>query len=127
MHPLLEKLRSDEFFEEAILWSILPPRPAYNMLKAKCSFVHDIAKALKDGIMGDADIREFVKDVERTFKPGVKHEDDYALAALVAAFADEDTDLANEFIGDLARIQISELQTSRHVARECLREREERK
>jgi hypothetical protein len=68
-------------------------------------------------------IRVFISSVMSEFSKGHLLPNDLALAALAVVFELRPTDFAEEFLCDLARLQLPEMTTSILVAREYLRNR----
>ncbi|HWE36573.1 MAG TPA: hypothetical protein VG406_08405 [Isosphaeraceae bacterium] len=118
LHPLLDRLKGDEF-DLAI--GFLPAPAALRRLLQRSADVRRVAGALRYGAITEGMIREFVASIVAEFRPGRRLDDDLALAALAVVLELRPTDFAEEYLHDLARLELAEMGTSTAVARECLR------
>jgi hypothetical protein len=85
--------------------------------------VGQINSALKQEAIADDTLREFVSRLMQDFRRGERFRHQLALAALTVAVERRTTGFAEEFLHDLARLQIAEMSLAIRVARECLEHR----
>ena len=117
---LLERLRGDDFnFSIGFLHS--PAAVRRSLMKSP--FVRHVAAALRFGAITEGIIQEFVSSIMAEFTNGLRLQNDLALAALAVALELRPTEFAEEYLHDLARLDLAEMRTSINVARECLKSR----
>jgi hypothetical protein len=78
---------------------------------------------VRRGQVSDAMLREFVAEMMADFERGRQLPADVTLAALATALESSNADFAEEYLCDLARLQLAEMPMSIRVARECLKVR----
>lgn len=115
---VLEQLKRDDFYD-SIGIAESPVRLRY-VLK-KLSVVRSIAEALSSGELTEKKIREFVSTILQKFVAGRRIPDGLALAAIAVVLEPRATTFAHEYLNDLAKLQLSELNIPILVAKECLR------
>ncbi len=69
----------------------------------------------------ERDIRRFTEELMRDFERGVKFPHELALAALAIAMENRRTDFVEEYLLDLARLNIAEMSLAPGVARDSMR------
>ena len=117
---VLDRLASEEF---ALAAGFLSTPSSLRQSLRHAKEVHEIHDALKQGAIDDDTLREFVSRLMQDFRRGERFPHQLALAALAVAVERRPTDFAEEFLHDLARLQIAELSTAIRMARECLKHR----
>jgi hypothetical protein len=120
MSPLLHVLTTDDFTDGVGV--VLPPSPLRHVLQ-RAPHVRRIGAALRYGQITEQDIRVFVAQLLREFKPGELFRHDIALAALAVAMEHCGDRFAEEYLIDLARVERPEFRAAYRVARECLKAR----
>jgi hypothetical protein len=120
MSALLLDLTTDDFNDS--IGVVLPPSPLRHVIQ-RSSQVRRIGEALRYGQITEQDIRRFVAQMLREFKPGELFRHDIALAALAVAMEHWGDGFAEEYLIDLARIERPEFRAAYRVARECLKAR----
>jgi hypothetical protein len=118
--PLLSHLSTDPFNDE--IGFVLPPVPMRRVLQ-RSPAVRALEAALRYGLIAETELRGFVSELMRAFRPGEVFQHDVALAALAVAMEHWHNRFAEEYLLDLARVQRSEFRCSFRVARECLKAR----
>jgi hypothetical protein len=116
----LEDLKSDSFIESV---AFVATAPALHRLLRRAAQVRRTREALNSGALSEKQIRTFVSTLMNDFRHGEAFEHDLALAALAVALERRETPFAEEFLGDLARLETTEMSMSIRVARECLKAR----
>ena len=119
---LLLRLTTDEFADS--IGFILPPASLRRVLQHSAD-VRRLGAALRYGQVTGKDIREFVGQLLREFRPGELFHHDIALAALAVAMEHLSSSFAEEYLIDLARLQRPEFRASFRIARVCLKARYE--
>ncbi len=115
--PLLAKLTS-EAFEESV-GPLLPPSVANRPAEERT--VRQVAAAFRTGTVTDQNISDFVAAELAQLRRGEPLPHDLALAATAVAVESSPSPFAADFITELARLEILELQQSVLVAKECLK------
>ncbi len=100
----------------------LPPA-AQRIALQRCRAVQDAAAAIRRREISWKTIRSFVDSQVSQFERGKRLPGDLALAALAVVLEQFSADFAEEFLCDLARLQLPEMLSSIRVARECLKHR----
>ena len=119
-HELLERLKSEDF--DLSVGFLLPPRALRSQLQARQE-VQDVIAALVNGGLKEHTVREFVTSLMGDFQNGERLPHDLTLAALAVALETRPTEFAREYLQDLADLDVAEMSSSIHVARECLKRR----
>jgi len=86
-------------------------------------YVRNVSDALYTGGITAEALREFASSVVGGFSVGRRLSNDLALAALAVVLEHRQSKLADEFLHDLAGLQLAEMSMSIRVARECLKHR----
>jgi hypothetical protein len=118
---LLFALKSDNFAARA---GFLSTASASRRLLQRSPEVLAIRQALDNGTLADSEIRAFVDQLLKDLRPGVHFPHGLPLAALAVALEGKTTPFAEEYIHDLANLQVAEMALWSRVARECQRYRE---
>jgi hypothetical protein len=117
---VLDRLSSEEF---ALAAGFLSTPSALRHFLRRTKEVGEIGLALKQGAITDDTLREFVSRLMQDFQRGERFMHQLVLAALAVAVERRPTEFAEEFLHDLARLQVAEMTMAIRVARECLRNR----
>ena len=118
MTNVLQNLVSDEFIASA---GVVTSARSLRRHLTKSTFVDDLRSALRGGSISENDVREFVHSLMGSFERSVRFPFELALAALAIVLETRKTEFAEEFLLDLARLNISEMEFAPTVARESLR------
>ena len=118
--PLLDQLRQDSFVES--VGFLLPPAPLRRALQ-RIPVVQLVHSAVRRGQITERMVREFSASLAAEYQPGKLLPGDLAMAALAVAMESSQQDFAEEYLCDLARLQLTELPNAIRVARECLKAR----
>lgn len=78
---------------------------------------------LRNGTVTDEDCARWVAACSLDFMPGERFEHEIAFAALAVALENVQSEVATEFLADLASLEKQEMSLSSQVARECLKAR----
>ncbi len=113
-HKTLQGLLSSDLDVQASLAG--SSAALYGMLASSPS-VRELRRALNSGEVLENEIREFTNVLLSSFCAGVLFEHDVVLAAIAVALCRWNTEFAEEFIIDLARLQNPEFRRSITVAR----------
>jgi len=116
----LNRLLADEF-EDAV--GFVTFADALRSLLARRTEVSAIREALAGGLLTEDQIRAFVSSLVRRIRWGTKFAHENALAAIAVALEPRPTAFAEEFLGDLSRIQAAEFALCSRVARQVLERR----
>lgn len=119
-HRVLEKLKSDEFVMKFSF--ISNPRAVHGALQ-RSEEVRDLRSALRSGEITDETLRSFTAELLSHLEEGRLFEHELALAAIAVALETRSTAFAEEYVLDLARLELAELPAAIRVAREACRER----
>ncbi len=117
---VLDQLTSDEF---ALSVGLLPTPSSLRRLLNRTKEVAEIRESLKQEAITDDTLRRFVSSLLQDFRRGERFVHELALAALAVAVERRPTDFAEEYLHDLARLQLGEISMAIRVARECLKHR----
>jgi hypothetical protein len=118
----LKALASEEF--ELLYCFISTPAALYRSLK-KSSFVDEIVVGMERGVITEAHIKSFTDSLMSSLRRGEPFKYDLAIAALCVVLERRATQFADEFLGDLASLELVEMKMSIRVARQCLAHRKE--
>jgi hypothetical protein len=117
---LLHELISNSF---VLSVGFLSTPVALRRLLLRSKEVREIRNALRQGAISEETIRQFVSSLLAGFRVGQRFEHEMALAALAVVLERRATDLAEEFLLDLAKLKLAEMPLCIRVARECLKHR----
>lgn len=117
---VLDRLASDEF---VLSVGFLSTPSSLRRLLQRAKEVAEIRESLKQEAITDDTLRRFVSRLLEDFRRGERFVHELALAALAVAVERRPTDFADEYLHDLARLQIAELSMAIRVARESLKHR----
>jgi len=118
--PVLDALTRDEFALETAFVSTVE---ALRRALGRSAEVRAVRRALDEGLLCESTIRRFVGAMMGDLRRGVRFPHDLAMAALAVALERRGGDFADEFLNDLARLELAEMSLSIRVARLCLRQR----
>lgn len=119
-HRVLEELKSDEL--ELQLSFVSNPRAIHHALQRN-SCVRKVRSAMNSGEVTEDTIRQFCAKLLRELRFGSRFEHEFALAAIAVALETRVTSFADEFILDLARLELAEMPVAIRVARVACQER----
>jgi hypothetical protein len=121
MNPkVLEQLKSDEF---AVSVGFLATPRSLRQFLAGSKEVLAVREALRQGAISENAIRRFVSSLMADFHRQERFSHELALAALAVAMETRPTNFAEEYVQDLARLDLEELSLCVRVARECSKQR----
>ena len=115
--PALERLTSDELFLSVA--GLSTPNALHRFLGTRYE-VAEVREALREGAISEEALRRFLSRLTEDFRRGERFVHELAFAALAVAMETRPTSFAEEFLQDLARLQIGEISIATRVARECL-------
>lgn len=118
MNPVLALLIADDFIASV---GVISSARGVRRHLYKSRFVGCVRSAIEGGIVSEDDIDAFVNDLMDEFSRGVRFPHELALAALSVILETRKTKFAEDFLLDLARLNITEMTFSPQVARESLR------
>jgi hypothetical protein len=107
---------------EGAVGFVLPPG-ALRIAFQGLSIVRRVAFAARTERLSELEVRSFVRSLSAEYHEGKAFPGDLAFAALAVALERVPTSYAEEFLRDLASLNVREMITSIHVARECLKYR----
>ncbi|MFO7905163.1 MAG: hypothetical protein ACQESR_24435 [Planctomycetota bacterium] len=119
-HRVLEKLKTDEF---ALKFSFISNVNAIHRSLQRSEDVNNVRLALETGEISEEALRAFSSSLFRELEPGQRHHHELALAAVVVVLERRPTSFAEEYILDLARLDLAELPIAIRVARKASQER----
>lgn len=114
-HAVLETLKSDDF---ALRFAFISNARAVHRALQRNKHVQNIKDALRRGEITERAIQRFSTELIRELRHGELFPHELALAAIAVALEMRATSFAEEFVLDLARLEIAELPTAIRVARE---------
>jgi len=114
----LDGLLSDDFIAEVGVVS--SPRGLRRAIY-KSDRVAVLRRAISCGSITETDIRQFTERLMKDFSRGEKFPHELALAALAIALENRRTEFAEEYLLDLARLNIVEMSLAPGVARDSVR------
>jgi hypothetical protein len=117
---VFEDLTSDEFILSA---GLVSTPEALRRFLLRSHAIHGIRESLRQGLITDETIREFISSLMKEFSVGRRFAHEMALAALAVALERRPTNYAEEFLSDLAKLRLAEMPLCIRVARECLKHR----
>ena len=115
--PLLQVF-SDEF---AVSIGSFPSAKALRAVLLKRTEVRDVKHAIAQGRIPDDRVRAVVNELMRDFRKGHVFPHEIGLCALCLALEDHKTETAEEFLLDLARLDIQEMPISPEFAKTSVR------
>lgn len=118
--PCLEALRSQELRRACVGLPTGGVIRAFLLLRNEVPQLRD---SLREGRVTDDDLREFVTDLLRAFRPGERLAEQVALAALAVALETRHSDFTDSFLEQLASSPLAELGPASQVACACLKHR----
>jgi hypothetical protein len=101
----------------------LPTPAAVRRYLARSPQIAELRQALTTGELTEEATKEFVNTLMTDFQRGTSFSHEPALSAICVAFETRETNFADEYITDLARLELAELATAIRVARLSLEER----
>lgn len=113
----LNNLLTDQFVASLGFYST--PKGLYRALAGN-EFVDDLILSIQTGQVTTDSIRSFVTEITRTFHRGEKFANENILAAICVALEELPNDFAEEFLIDLARVNVIEFPLAPKVAVICL-------
>jgi hypothetical protein len=117
---VLQDLVSDEFGVDAGFLGT--PAGLHDYLR-RSRQVSAIREALRQGALTEDSIRRFVASLMDDLHRGTRFPHELAISALAVSLESRQTDFAEDFLLDLARLETVEMSLSIRVARECLKHR----
>lgn len=120
MHNVLQNLETDAF---ALKFSFISNPNAVHRALQRSVDVENIRLALRSGEITEETLRAFCASVLSELEFGRRLPHELALAAIAVVLETRPTSFAEEFVLDLARLDLSELPIAIRVAREACRER----
>jgi len=119
MHHVLENLTSDAF---ALKYSFISnPIAVYRALQRSVD-VENVRLALRSGEITEEILGAFCASVLAELQPGKRLPQELALAAIAVVLETRATSFAEEYVLDLARLDLAEFPTAIRVARQAYRE-----
>lgn len=119
----LDAIASEDF--EIAMGARLPPK-AMRAALLRVDACKDLLAAIEQRALTPVSLRAWVQDLLQSFKRGERFRYEAALSALAVCLEEVRTDFAAEYIRDLAELDIAEMTMCTLIARECLRERNNR-
>jgi len=112
----LENLLTEEFTESIGFYST-----SKGLYRALCrnQFVDELAEAIQTGEVSQNEIRSFVSRISNSFTRGSRFPHESCLAAICVAMEDMPNSFSEEFLIDLARVNVTELPYSSKLAAIC--------
>ena len=117
----MEHLKSEDFAVEV---GFLLPSPALRCRLLATKEVAEVIAALVGGTLTEETIRSFVSPLMKDLRPGHIFPHDLALAALAVVLETQTTEFAQEYLHDLAGLELAEMSTSIRIAKQCLLQRQ---
>ena len=118
-HQVLEALKTDEF---ALRFSYISSPRAIHRALQRSKDVEMLQLALQTGEITEETLRGFSAALLRDLEYGRRFPHELAIAAIAVALEARPTPFAEEFVMDLARLELPELPIAIRVAREACRE-----
>lgn len=119
-HSVLENLKTDAF---TLKFSFISNPIAVHRALQRSVDVENIRLALGSGEITEATLRAFCASVLSELEPGKRLPQELAIAAIAVALETRATSFAEEYVLDLARLDLAELPIAIRVARQACRER----
>ncbi len=118
-HKVLETLKTDEF---AVRFSYISNPRAIHRALQRSEEVETLQLALRNGEITEEAIRGFSTALLRDLEYGQRFPNELAIAAIAVALESRPTSFAEEFVMDLARLELPELPIAIRVARGACQE-----
>lgn len=119
-HPILEHLKSPEFYDAVgLVQTAAPLRRILRRLPA----VNRVRMAVRFGVITESTLHDFVTSLVNEYREGYRLDGDLAIAALAVILERRPTAFAENFLAELAGLNLVEINTSSNIARECLKYR----
>jgi hypothetical protein len=116
----LEKLTSEEFISPIAY--VGTPIALYRVLRRSPEILA-LEQALLTGELSPDNIKDFASSLANEIKKGESFKYDITLAALGVVLERNSSDFAEEYLSDLAKLNLLEIPMSIRVARECIKNR----
>jgi hypothetical protein len=116
----LDPLKLDSTFDS---FGALPTPAVVRRALMSLREVKLLAGAIRHGTVTEIQIRRFTSELVSCYQPNTAFPSGMALAALAVALEQSQSDFAEEYLLDLARLKLSELHLSIQVAKACLKAR----
>lgn len=113
---VLENIASDEFAESLGTHSTAASLRR-SLLRSRQ--VRELRESLVRGSIAEEEIRRFVAQLLKSFKPGEAFAHELSLAAIAVAIESRNSKFSEDYLIDLARTKVVELATCRRVAALC--------
>lgn len=119
-HAVLDNLKTDAF---ALRFSFISNPLAVHRALQRSAHVESVRLALGSGEISEETLRTFCANVLRELEHGKRLPHELAIAAIAVALETRPTSFAEEYVLDLARLDLAELPIAIRVARKACRER----
>jgi len=119
-HRVLESLKTDEF---AFGFSFVSSPAAVHRALQRSEYVENLRLALNRGEITEETLRAFSASLLRNLEHGKRLQHELALAAIAVTLETRPTSFAEEYVLDLARLELAELPIAIRVARKACHER----
>lgn len=116
----MESLLADEFQANACAFSTAPALRHYFLTRPE---IWEVRQSLQQGRITDDTVADFVATLLGSFTTGVHFEHDVTLAALAVVLEDRLTKWVEQFLQQLAELQIAEMPFAPRVATEVISRR----
>lgn len=113
-HPVLERLKSDEFVLKYAV--ISNPTAVYRALQ-QSEEVDKLREGLEAHHITDAAVRQVTEGLIQECTSGQRFADELALAAVAVALETRQSHFAEEYVSDLASLDLAEMAVAIRVAR----------
>jgi hypothetical protein len=117
---ILDRLMADELLANAGAFSTAA---SLRQFFGHASEVHEIRKALRQGMLTEDSIQAFATTLLAELRKGVLFKHDLTLAALAVVLEGQATPFAEEFLRNFAGLSLAEMPLGPRVAREVLKQR----
>jgi hypothetical protein len=122
MH-LLQRIKSDDFVFS--LGYELPPK-AMRKILLRTQECAELRKAYWSGSLTESVLRQYIQNLMSNMRVGERFPFDIVLALIAVGLEQFNTEFAEEYLSDLASLELAELPVSIGVAKVCLVKRDER-
>jgi hypothetical protein len=119
-HRVLGSLKTDEF---AMGFSFISNPSAVHRALQRSKDVENLRLALRTGEITEETLRAFCASLLKDLEHGQRHHHEMAFAAIAVALETRPTPFAEEYVLDLARLELAELPIAIRVARKACQER----
>jgi hypothetical protein len=117
-HVSLSELHSEQFLDSL---GIVTSASGLRRALVKSPLVDRLRRAIASGAIPESSIRAYCERLMQAFERGGRFPHELALAALCIALEERVTPFVEEFLLDLARLDIVEMPLAPELARECLK------